>query len=287
MSNIDGPGVANPEKRAARVLLIEDNHTNLKLMEYLLQADGYETVHAMSGEEGLGILQRESVDLVICDIQLPGISGTEVAKQMKTEAEFSRLPIIAVTALAMVGDRDRIMAAGFDGYLSKPLDPKHFVDQVEAHLPHRQRGDGSGARSRTSDAAVVDARVEAKPSTGYTVLLVDDQPDNLKLLRSLLQPNGFQVLMAASTAEALQILKQQPVNLVLADLHLPGSREFELLQTVKNTPEWAEVPVIMLSSTSEKQQLAEVARRLGAETFLFRPVGPSVMLKEVQRCLHM
>src|SRR5258708_33383203 len=125
----------------ARILLIEDNPANLELMTYLLKAFGYTAFTARDGAEGLAAMRRDAPDLIICDVQLPVMDGLEVARHVKSDPILRTIPLVAVTALAMGGDRDRILAAGFDGYVSKPINPETFVRQVEAFLPPVIRGD--------------------------------------------------------------------------------------------------------------------------------------------------
>src|SRR5271155_2924663 len=105
---------------AARILVIEDNSDNLDLMAYLLGAFGHTVVTARDGEEGLEAARREAFDLIVCDVQMPKVDGYGVARQLKADTQLRRIPLVAVTAFAMVGDRDKILAAGFDGYIAKP-----------------------------------------------------------------------------------------------------------------------------------------------------------------------
>ena len=119
----------------ARILVIEDNPDNLELMSYLLRAFGHDVSTAQDGVEGMDAVYREPLEVIVCDVHLPRMDGYEVAKQLKSHPELQRIPLLAVTALAMVGDRDKVLAAGFDGYLAKPIDPQLFVRQVEAFLP--------------------------------------------------------------------------------------------------------------------------------------------------------
>jgi CheY-like chemotaxis protein len=129
---------------SARILVVEDNPANLDLMIYLLRAFGYQPRVAQRAEEGLLLARAERPDLVVCDIQLPGADGYDVARWMREDPALCRVPLIAVTALAMVGDRDRVLAAGFDGYVSKPIDPETFVSQIECFLSPEQRAERSG-----------------------------------------------------------------------------------------------------------------------------------------------
>jgi CheY-like chemotaxis protein len=118
----------------ARMLVVEDQAENLDLMVYLLTAFGHEALVARDGAEGLTVVTRERPDLVVMDLQMPLVDGYEAASRLKKDPELSAIPLVAVTAYAMVGDRERIMAAGFDGYLTKPIDPTVFVRELERYL---------------------------------------------------------------------------------------------------------------------------------------------------------
>jgi two-component system cell cycle response regulator len=115
-----------------KILIIEDNPANLELMTYLLRSFGHSVVSAREGAEGLELARRELVDIIICDVHLPNVDGYEVAQRLKQHPVLCRIPLVAVTAMAMVGDRDKVLAAGFDGYIDKPINPQLFVSQVEA-----------------------------------------------------------------------------------------------------------------------------------------------------------
>jgi CheY-like chemotaxis protein len=120
----------------SRILIIEDNRTNLELMVYLLGAFGHQTIEALDGVAGLEIAARELPDLILCDIAMPKLDGFGVARALKTDPLLARITLVAVTASAMVGDRDKVFAAGFDGYIGKPIDPEAFVAEVEGYLRH-------------------------------------------------------------------------------------------------------------------------------------------------------
>src|SRR3954468_10211543 len=112
---------------AARVLVIEDNRPNRELMVYLLRAFGHAPLEARDGLEGLEAIRRERPDLIACDIDMPKLDGYQLAARVKADADLKAIPLVAVTALALVGDREHALRAGFDGYISKPIDPETFV----------------------------------------------------------------------------------------------------------------------------------------------------------------
>ena len=118
----------------ARVLVIDDDPVNVDLVAYLLRAYGHEPVTALGGEDALRELSEQSVDLVLCDIQMPEMDGFEILRELRRNERFARTPVVGVTALAMVGDREKIVAAGFNGYLTKPITPETFVPDIEKFL---------------------------------------------------------------------------------------------------------------------------------------------------------
>jgi two-component system, cell cycle response regulator DivK len=119
----------------ARVLVVEDNDMNMQLVEYLLEEGGYQIVKAASGEEALSVARDgEPVDLILMDIHLPDMDGISVVREMKSDARTNAIPILALTAHAMRGDRDRFLEAGCDGYISKPIDVKTFLTSVRQYL---------------------------------------------------------------------------------------------------------------------------------------------------------
>ncbi len=126
-----------------KILYIEDNEQNLYLITYLLKSMDYEVIQARSGEEGLACASACVPDLILLDIQLPGMDGYEIARRLREIPMVQQTPIVAVTSYAMVGDREKALAAGCDGYIEKPIDPVTFVARMESHLL-QQRDSGGG-----------------------------------------------------------------------------------------------------------------------------------------------
>ena len=118
----------------ARVLVIEDNPINLELVVYLLRAMGHEALTAMDGDAGIAAARLHKPDLILCDIQMPGTDGYGVARVLKADAELAGIPLVAVTALAMVGDREKSLQAGFDDHMSKPIDARALMAAVTHFL---------------------------------------------------------------------------------------------------------------------------------------------------------
>ena len=119
----------------AKILVIEDNEQNMYLTTFILEKHGYEVVQAWDGREGIELADRVKPTLIILDIQLPVIDGYAVAQELRRNPALDGVPIVAVTSYAMVGDRERVLAAGCNGYIEKPINPDTFMDDVEQYLP--------------------------------------------------------------------------------------------------------------------------------------------------------
>ncbi len=117
-----------------RILVIEDNDDNMELITFILEANNYQTLKAATGQEGVTLALQERPDFIILDIQLPDIMGTDVLKMIRSSEIGDSIPIIAMTSYAMAGDREKLLAAGCDGYIEKPIDPATVMTQIEKIL---------------------------------------------------------------------------------------------------------------------------------------------------------
>lgn len=120
------------------ILVVEDNEKNLKLVREILQFDGYDVLEAQTAEDGLALAAERLPDLVLMDVQLPGMDGVEALHQLRKRSATASIPVVAVTAHAMKDDRHRLLQAGFNGYLEKPISARDLGDQVRAFLDGRE-----------------------------------------------------------------------------------------------------------------------------------------------------
>jgi len=119
---------------AKKVMIVEDNELNMKLFRDLVEVNGYETLLTRSGLDVLELARAHRPDLILMDIQLPEISGLDVTKKLKADAELRSIPVIAVTAFAMKGDEEKIRRAGSEDYMSKPISVPHFIATIKKFL---------------------------------------------------------------------------------------------------------------------------------------------------------
>ena len=119
---------------AKTVLIVEDNELNMKLFHDLLEAHGYSTVATRNGIEALDLARKHRPDLILMDIQLPEVSGLEVTKWLKDDEDLRAIPVVAVTAFAMKGDKEKMQEGGCEDYISKPISVINFLKTVERYL---------------------------------------------------------------------------------------------------------------------------------------------------------
>jgi two-component system cell cycle response regulator len=266
------------------ILITEDHVDNLELMNYLLRAFGYATLAATDGITGLDMALREDPDLILCDIHLPGIDGLELARRLKQDARLRPVPLVAITALAMVGGRERVLGAGFDGYLPKPINPETFVSSIETFLKPDDRRQPDRRLATTREPEAERAVMTPAPIRG-TILVVDNVPANLELAQSIFEPSGFRVMLAGNLSSAMALAKQTRPDVVLSDVNMPEGSGFELARRIKSDPQLQTVPVVLISATLPPDITAEEALAMGANKFVRRPIDPMALLEEIEDCL--
>lgn len=271
----------------ARILIIEDNPVNLELTSYLLRAWGHEALAATDGLAGLEAARRERPELIVCDIQMPGLDGYELAQRLKADPELRATPLLAVSALAMVGDRDRALEAGFDAHLSKPIDPAVFMETVAKYLPGSSPSPPAPAAPDPTETLAQRPVPETlrAPRPGLVILMVDDTEANLTFKRSLLEPAGYSVLTASGGHRALQIARSQHVDLILADVVMLHGGGFELLGAVRADAALRSTAFVFLTATARDDASRERGLALGADAYLIRPIEPERLLAELRRRL--
>jgi two-component system cell cycle response regulator len=265
----------------ARVLVIDDDPVNLDLMTYLLKAFGHEPLPADGAAQALETIRSREIDLVLCDIQMPGMDGFEFLRRLHTERRRTG-PVIGVTALAMVGDREKILSAGFDGYMAKPITPETFVQEVERYLSTAQRGDRQPPHE---SAPPPYKRPQGKERKNKRVLIADNEPANLEILRLLLEYSGYDVLTADSGNAALDLARRAHPHAIISDIHMPDGDGFELIETARRDPRLRDTPIIFVSATTQARRDVEKGLALGASRFLLRPCEPEVILDALSECL--
>jgi two-component system cell cycle response regulator len=260
------------------LLVVDDNAINLALISYLLGSSGCEVCAVENGGQALAELeQRKDFDAVLCDIQMPVMDGYELARQIKARPGLTSIPLIAVTALAMVSDRDRILAAGFDAYVSKPIEPTSFIGTLATLVPALRPGPVLPVPA-PSPAPLA-------PPPGQTILVLDDTPYNVEIKRNLLEPLGYRVLSADTPSAALALARSERPDLIISDVGMREGSGFDFISAVKADAALRSIPFIFLSATHWDDAARERGMALGAERYLRRPLDSETLLAEIRRAL--
>lgn len=262
----------------ARILLIEDNEASLGLLTYILSAFGHIVLEARDGEEGLEAARRELPDLILTDLQMPKIDGYGVVRALRQDPRFRNRPIVAVTSYAMRDDRERVLAAGFDGYISKPIVPEEIMGQVGRFLD-------PGKRTTQPPPQVSEWQTPAPAAYHTAILALDNSPVNLSLLESTLGPLGYRVTKATTAVEALTILREDPPDLILSDLHMPDVDGCDFFKVIQADPKLKLIPFAIISSTIWPQEDLTRASGMGVKTFIRRPIDPQSLVQEIDAAL--
>lgn len=254
-------------------------------MTYLLTAFGHEAVEAHEGHEGIEMVRREKPDLILLDIHMPRMDGYEVARRLGADPESSHIPIVAVTALAMVGDRERILASGFSGYIAKPLDPESFATQVQGYLGAGRAPTVNCTAEPRPPASVATLAAQSKRSKLAVVVFVDNTQTNIDLVRGTLEPSGYDVFAALSAKEGLDLAQRTMPDLIVSDVHMPHQDGYEFMRMIQADVRLSKIPFVFLSSSVWSTREQQHALEQGAKKFISRPIEPGVLLSELEDCL--
>jgi CheY-like chemotaxis protein len=241
-----------------RILVVEDNETSMKLFRDVLQAKGYSTLEASTGEEAVELARTLDPALVLMDVQLPGIDGIEALAQLRGDERTSAIPVVALTAQAMRGDSEHFLDIGFDGYLSKPVDVAQLMQ-------------------------VVESSVVASDRAGK-VLVVDDGPENVRLLEAVLVPRGYEVVTATDGAAALDLAGTQDPDLILLDAIMPGLDGYAVCRSLRANDATAVIPVIMVTSSVGQERSKAIDA--GADDFIPKPFNHDELLLRVRSLIR-
>lgn len=271
----------------ARVLVIEDNPVNLELMVFLLESQGHEVHAAMDGDRGVVLARELEPTLIVCDVEMPGRDGYAVAAELKSDARLAGIPLVAVTAHAMVGDRDSALAVGFDAHFAKPIDPPAFLKAIESMLGAGHHSPAAPDAASAAGAAPGDVPDDCRaPLPGLMLLVVDDTPANLHYKCQLLEPAGYRTLGATSVAEARELLLATRVDLVLCDVLMPGGTGIDLLAAMRRDERSRAVPFILLTASTYNNLLRKQGLAMGAQRFLTHPIDAIDLLGEIRAVLQ-
>ena len=287
----------------AKILLVEDNEQNRDMLARRLQRKGHTVVTASDGLRAVEMALAEAPDLVLMDLNLPVLDGWLATRRIKDRAETGRIPVIALTAHAMSGDRQKALSAGCDDYDTKPVEFPRLLGKIEKLLD----GKGVAAKAQTLQAEV--ARPAAQPvartvapetppqarptevketGSGGRILVVDDTAANRDMLSRRLERQGFDVRSAEDGETALRLMSRAdpPFDLVLLDVMMPGINGLDVLKAVRGRWDPTQMPVIMATAKDASHDVVE-ALELGANDYVTKPLDFPVVMARVRTQLSL
>jgi adenylate cyclase len=272
-----------------KILIIEDNPLNLELATDLLVENGFVVHSAQTAEDGLRIARETLPDLVLMDISLPGIDGLCATRELKANPVTSHLTVVGLTAHAMKGDEAIALKAGCDGYLTKPIDTRTFIETVRRFIALKNL---RNATTANAEGKIMPSEIEdIKPAPATTpaslglVLVVDDEEQNRTLLRDALEAKGYAVTEAENGTVALQKTAEHPPDVILLDVMMPQMDGFEVCRRLKTDGKTAHIPILMVTALSDrKERLMGIA--VGANDFLNKPVDMQDVILRVGNAVY-
>jgi DNA-binding response OmpR family regulator/two-component sensor histidine kinase len=242
----------------AKILIAEDSPDIRALIQMLLETEGHRVIAVADGRAAVAAAREERPELILMDLSLPIISGWEAARQIRTDPATASIPILAVTAHAMHGDRERALAAGCDGFIAKPISEDTFASRVIGFIHSRKAAAGEASK-----------RQEGSVAEPGRILVVDDQAEVAQLLRTDLESEGHSVVLATSAEQALSHFEaDNRFDLAVIDVMLGGNSGYDLTETF--TSQSAEyIPVLLLTAGTIDRERGYSA---GADDFIGKPI---------------
>jgi len=255
-----------------RVLYIEDNPRNMRLARKFLEFEGYQVLEAVTGLEGIDTATNEKPDLILMDVNLPDIDGLEATGRLKAATDTAHMPIIALTANAMQGDKERCLAAGCDGYLSKPINRMELLETVAHHIEtvahHIEKGKSAASKPKeTPDSNLV--------------LVIEDNEQNARLVKKMLEKNGFAVRLTKDGESGITAAMEKTPNLILVDLGLPDMDGQTVITLLRQQTELANLPILAFTAWP-KDTATKMAKAYGFNGIISKPVDSVDLIAQIR-----
>src|SRR5687767_8537698 len=255
----------------AKILLVDDSEPNRDMLARRLTRRGHVVIEAADGQQAVNKTRTESPDIVLMDLNLPVLDGWSATRQIKAFAGTQRIPVIALTAHAMSGDRQKALQAGCDDYDTKPVDFPRLLGKIDALFkspaqtpaaPQEQIAPALAAEAG-SDATEPAKTTSHENGVSGRVLVVDDTEANRALAERWLRRKGFTVDTAVDGCRALEMVQKADYDVVLLDVMMPGMNGISVLRTLRESRSPTQLPVIMATAKDASDDVVE-ALTLGA-----------------------
>lgn len=267
------------------ILVIEDNELNMKLVRAILNLNQFKMIEANTAEKGIEAAKKFKPGVILMDIQLPGMDGLTATRILKSDPELSSIPIIALTSYAMDSDKQKALDAGCAGYITKPISSRVFISQLEEII--------TGSKARVPEHVSADAGMPpefaqegGRSSNRPRILVVDDDPINIKMLMAKLSGEKYELFSAFGGAECLRMVDEIVPDLILLDIMMPEVNGYEVTSRIKGNPLTSHIPIILVTALDSPEDRNR-GFSSGADEFLTKPINKSELVKRVHSMIQL
>ncbi len=255
-----------------QILIVEDDPLNMKLVRTILSFRSVDILEATEAETGLSLAEEHHPDLILMDIQLPGMDGLSATRRIKNQPDIQDIPIVALTSHAMEGDEQKAIAAGCDAYITKPIRRMAFLEIIDQYLGQTE--------SKPKKPSLKKNRHQDR------ILIVDDEPLNIKLIAGKLHAENYEILTALSGKKALKIIDEHRPDIILLDIMMPDMNGYEVTRRLKSNPKTAHIPIILVTALNQPEH-KQMGMKAGADEFLNKPVNTLELLARVKSLIRL
>jgi len=265
---------------AARILVVDDILPNVKLLEAKLASEYYDVLTANNGPEAIEIAEKESPDLILLDVMMPGMDGFEVCKIIKGNPDLSHIPIVMVTALTDTEDKVRGLKSGADDFLSKPIDNTSLMARVRSLVRLKMAMDEWRVRENTAtQLGVVEAKASVidEPSDNANILVIEDKEFEQRKILEALSADHDTVKCVATGVEAMEEVNQNDFDLIIVSLGLENEDGLRLCSHFKSGEKTRNIPILMMNKQDDMERIAH-GLEIGVHDYILRPIDKNEML---------
>lgn len=236
-----------------KALVVDDNGNNLTLEKDLLEVAGFDVFEADNAASGIALARKEKPDVIIMDIRLPDMRGTEAAKILRRDKRTCDIPIVFVTASVMAEGLEEIRDIPNSGFIGKPINTRTFVKEICRFMRKK-------------------------------VLVIEDNESNLMLEKDLLEVSGFEVFEAENASSGIILARKEKPDIIIMDVRLPGMRGSEAAMILRRDKETCDIPIVFVAAPVTAEGLEEI-RSITKCGFIGKPINTRTFAKEVRQFL--
>ncbi len=268
----------------SKILIVDDEPLNVKLLAAMISSDQYDTVLAYNGEEALKIVTELSPDLILLDIMMPGLNGYELTRILKSDPESRDIPIVLVTAFGGADNEIKGLEAGADEFLNKPVIKTELIARVKSLLRLKQYKEQIKSRTCSINSINYQKKDNSFSENEIylpSILIVEDNKIDVKLIQGYLLDEPYQIKLAKDGEEAISLAQQERIDVILLDLILPKKNGFQVCSTLKELESTQNIQIVAITGLSDLDSKLK-GIELGVDDYLIKPVNKHILRTRVK-----